>query len=64
MKVISKKKYKAQNLIEGILIFAMVALACFGFVMKFDFGKFKNYVFLSPTDSADKTKIKVEAMTQ
>lgn len=63
MKTIQKKKQLAQNLMEFILIFALVAIACFGFVMKFNFGKFKNFVFLRQTDSADKTKIKIEAMT-
>lgn len=63
MKANDKKKIKAQNLMEFILIFSMVAIACFGFVMKFDFKKFKNYVFLRPTDSADSTKINFEAMT-
>lgn len=59
----NKKKFKAQNLMEFILIFSLVAVACFGFVMKFDFGKFKNYVFQRETDSSDNTKVKFEAMT-
>lgn len=63
MRVVNKKKFKAQNLIEGLLILALVAIACFGVVMKFNFGKFKNYVFSRPTDSADNTKVKFEAMT-
>jgi len=56
-------KKKGQNLIEYILIFAMVAIATYGFVMKFDFKKIKNYVFMRPADSTGSTKIKIEAMT-
>ena len=57
-------KKKGQNLIEYVLIFAMVAVACYGFVSKFDFKTLKNYVFIRPADSADPSKIKIEAMTQ
>lgn len=56
-------KKPAQNLLEYILIFAMVAVAAYGFVMKFDFRRIKNYVFMRPADSTDNTKIRIEAMT-
>lgn len=55
---------KAQNLIEYILIAAMVAVILgYGFVGKMDFNKLKNYVFIRPTDSTDSSKINIEAMT-
>lgn len=57
-------KKKAQNLLEYILIFAMVAIAGYGFVAKFDLKKIKNYVFERPTDSADSSKIKIDSMTE
>ena len=57
-------KKKGQTLIEYILIVAMVAIAGYGFVSKFDFRTLKNYVFMRPADSTDSTKIKIEAMTQ
>ncbi len=55
---------KAQNLLEYILIFAMIAIAAYGFVFKLDLKKIKNYVFMRPADSMDSTKIKIEAMTE
>ncbi len=55
---------KGQNLLEYILIFAMLAIAGYAFVSKFDLKIIKNYVFMRPADSADATKIKIEAMTQ
>lgn len=55
---------KAQNLLEYILIFAMVATVIgYGFVSKFDFRAIKNYVFMRPADSSDSTRIKIEPMT-
>jgi len=54
---------KGQNLLEYILIFAMVALVSCAFVTRFDFGKLRNYVFSRPTTSSDNTKINIEAMT-
>ena len=58
------KKKKAQNLMEYLLIAAMVAIAGYAFVTKFDFQNLKNYVFNRPADSADNTKIRIEAMTE
>jgi hypothetical protein len=57
-------KKRGQNLLEYILIFAMIAIAGYAFVAKFDLKSIKNYVFSRPTDSADSTKIKIEAMTE
>lgn len=54
---------KGQNLMEYILIFAMVAIAGYGFVAKFNLNTIKNYVFMRPADSTDPAKIKIEAMT-
>lgn len=54
---------KGQNLLEYLLIFAMLAVAGYAFVAKFDFKTLRNYVFMRPADSADTTKIKIEAMT-
>jgi len=56
-------KKKGQNLIEYILIFAMVVVVTYGFVLKVDFKTLKNYVFMRPADSSDPSKIKIEAMT-
>lgn len=58
------KKIKAQNMMEYLLIAAMVAIVGYGFVAKFDLQKLKNHVFMRPTDSTDNTKIKIEAMTE
>ncbi len=55
---------QGQNLIEYILIIAIIAVACYGFVAKFDLKKLKNYVFMRPADSVDSTKIRIEAMTE
>lgn len=55
---------KAQNLLEYILIAAMVAVCIgYGFAGKLDYKKIKNYVFMRPAESATSTKIKIEAMT-
>lgn len=54
---------KGQNLLEYILIFAMLAIVGYVFVSKFNFNSLKGYVFMRPADSADATKIKIEAMT-
>lgn len=56
-------KKKSQNLLEYILIFALIAVAGVAFVTKFDLKTLKNYVFMRPADSNDSTKIKIEAMT-
>lgn len=58
-----KNQKKAQNLLEYILIFAMVAIAGYAFAAKFDIRKIKNYVFDRPADSSSPSKIKIEAMT-
>jgi hypothetical protein len=57
-------KKKAQNLIEYLLIAALIAVACYGFVAKFNINTLKNYVFMRPADSTDSTKITIEPMTQ
>lgn len=57
-------KKQGQTLIEYVLIVAMVAMAGYAFVSKFDFRTLKNYVFMRPADSTDSTKIKIEAMTE
>ena len=57
-------KKKSQNLLEYILIFAMVAVAGYAFVAKFDLSRLKNYVFSRSADTADTSKIKIEAMTE
>lgn len=56
-------KKQGQNLVEYILIFAMVATICyFGFAGKFNVTAIKNLIFNRSTDNAG--KIKIEAMTQ
>lgn len=58
------KQKSAQNLIEYILIAAMVAtILGYGFAAKIDLKKIKNYVFMRPADTTDSTKITIEAMT-
>lgn len=57
-------KKKAQNLLEYILIFALVAVAGAAFATKFDLKKIKNYVFNRPADATDSTKITIEPMTE
>lgn len=64
MKKIEKKTKKGQSVIEYGLIFSLVAVACCTLVTKMDLKKIKNYVFMRPADSADATKIKIEAMTR
>lgn len=54
---------KGQNLLEYLLIFAMLAVACCAFVSKMDLKSIKNYVFMRPADSTEPNKIKIEAMT-
>lgn len=57
-------KKKAQNLLEYILIAAMVAVILgYAFVGKMDYNKLKNYVFIRPADSTDSSRINIEAMT-
>lgn len=57
-------KLKAQNLIEYILIFAMVAIVSYGFVTKFDLRTIKNHVFDRPADTTDPSRINIEPMTE
>ncbi len=59
---------KAQNLLEFILIFALIAIAGYAFSSKFDLKKIRNHVFMRPateqTINGDtSTRIKIEAMT-
>ena len=54
---------KAQNLLEYLLIFMMVALAAYMFSSKMNLTSIKNYVFVRPADSANPSHIKIEAMT-
>lgn len=58
------KKLKSQNMIEYVLIAALIAVAGYFFVSKFDFKIIKNYVFMRPASSTDSTKIEIEAMTK
>lgn len=54
---------KAQNLVDYILILTMVAIIAFGIATRFDLGAIRNHVFVRPTDSANPSHIKIEAMT-
>lgn len=56
-------KKTAQNLLEYALILALIAVVGAAAFAKFNFQAIKNYVFNRPADSADHTKIKIEAMT-
>lgn len=55
---------KSQNLLEYALILALVAVVGAAIVSKFDFKLIKNYIFNHTADPADKSKIKIEAMTK
>ena len=57
------KAKRGQNLLEYILIFAMIAFVGYVFVAKFDLKTLKNYVFNRPSESGS-SKIKIEAMTE
>lgn len=57
-------KKTAQNLLEYVLIFAMVAVVGYGFVAKFDLTQLKNYVFSRPADTTDASRIRIEPMTE
>lgn len=46
---------RAQNLVEGILIIALVALGCLGFVSHFDLNKLAGYVIGAPIGSTTRT---------
>lgn len=56
-------KLKSQNLLEFILIVAIIAVLGAAFVMRFNFQALKNYIFDRPADPTNKSKIKIEAMT-
>jgi len=58
------KKSKAQNILEYVLIAAVIAMSGYIFVSKFDMQKLKNYVFMRPADDTNKSRIKIEAMTE
>lgn len=55
---------KAQNLMEYILIFMLVVLVCAIVATKFDLTRIRNYVFVRPADSGNKSQITIEAMTK
>lgn len=57
-------KKEAQTLVEYALILTLVALMAYNFVQGFDFQAIKRYVFMRPIDSADSSKLKIEAMTE
>lgn len=62
-------KKNGQNLIEYLLIAALIAVASYGFVAKFNLQSLRNYVFMRPastdtTNGVTGTRIKIEAMTQ
>lgn len=62
------KKIKSQNLIEYILIFALIAIAGYAFVSKFDLKTLRNYVFMRPASTSTVngvtgTRINIEPMT-
>lgn len=54
---------KAQNLLEYILIAALVAFFGYIAVSKFNLPAIKNYVFMRPATLTDPHKINIEAMT-
>lgn len=62
------KKFKSQNLLEYILIFAMIAIAGYVFAAKFDIKTLRNYVFNRPASTSTingvtGTRIEIESMT-
>jgi hypothetical protein len=58
-------KIKAQNLVEYILIFGMVAVICwFGFASKFNLKDLRNLIFNRPASTTDASKIEMGAMTE
>lgn len=57
-------KKKGQNLVEYLLIAAIVAIACVTILMKVNMKSLRNYVFMQPADSTDSTQIKIKAMTE
>lgn len=59
------EKIKAQHLVEGILIIALVAFGCIAFVTRFDLKTLRDYVLGVPaTDSGGRTTISVDSMTE
>lgn len=61
-------KRNAQNLLEYILIFAMVAIVGYAFVSHFNMTNIRNYIFKRPASESTvngvtSTKINIEAMT-
>ena len=55
---------KAQNLLEYILIFMIVAVAGYVISTKVNLNNIKSYVFTRPLSSSDRSKIEIEAMTK
>ena len=56
---------KGQSIVEYMLIFALVAVACgIGFATKFDLKAIKSYVFARPVSTTDKNKIEMGSMTE
>ena len=53
---------KAQNLIEYVLIFMLIAVVGGFAVSKFDYSKVKNFVFARPVGNG--SQVSIEAMTK
>ena len=54
---------KGQNLLEYLLIFAIVAVAAFYFAGNMDLNAIKNYIFVRPPSADNPSQIKIEPMT-
>lgn len=54
----------AQNLLEYMLIFALVAIIGYFVAANVNLQSLKNYVFMRPSDSDNPSHIKIEAMTE
>lgn len=62
-------KRNGQNLLEYVLIFAMVAIIGYAFVANFDMQTIRNYIFKRPASESTvngvtSTRINIEAMTE
>lgn len=54
---------KGQNLIEYILIFAVVALLAYAFISRIDLRTIRNYVFVRSPSATNPSQIEIEPMT-